>query len=234
MTCLATLLVAAMSASGLMSSPVQVNQRDGVNLEKLSRSALDGLASDEQARLMAEHDRLGGELEKLLGFSFGKPMGEYGFASVADRAKAPDHPVYALPKPVLAFERFRPLLLSDRLCGVLLERPLTPCVKEEDRAPMFLAADAAVRTNLVATLNLSTNDLAVAANGTPHLWRISLEHWRETQILRVADPELTARLARAIKAEREERKREQARHLMHADEAVKVEPKKADEGAVNE
>lgn len=207
-------LVAAMNASGLITSPTQINQRDGVNLEKLSKSALDGLAEEEKARRWAEHERVGRDLADVLGFKFGAPLAEYGFKLAAEQPDDPAYPVYDLAQPTVGFTQFRPLLLFDKLCGVLLTRPLPPSEDEEARQAAFAAADYAVRTNLATVVGLSTNNLAVATNGVPHVWRITLERWRQTHVLRIGDGELMAQLVRAAKAEKEAKDRERIRHLM--------------------
>lgn len=221
MTIIAVVLLAALNASGLMRSPNQINQRDGINLEKLSRSELDGLPEEERARRTAEHARVGRDLEGLLGFSFGRKLVEYGFESAEGRLENPDFPVFRLPKPVLGFERFRPLLVTERLCGVLLSRPLLPCEDEEERQAAFAVADFTVLTNLAAEVGLTTNDLSRATNGVPHVWNISFEHWRETQVLRIGDGELACGFVRALKAEAEAEERARVKKLMHAEEPAK-------------
>ena len=217
MMLLTIFLVAAMNASGLITSPTQINQRDGVDLEKLSKSALDGLAEDEKARRWAEHERVGDDLAGLLGFKFGEPLADYGFKLAAEQPDDPAYPVYDLAQPTVGFSRFRPLLLFGKLCGVLMTRDLPPCEDEEERQAAFAAANFTVTTNLAAAVGLSTNNLAVATNGVPHVWRITLERWRRTQVLRIGDGELVVRLVRAAKAEKEAEQLERIRHLMKED-----------------
>lgn len=217
MTMIAVLLLAALNASGLMRSPNQINQRDGISLEKLSKSALDGLPEEERQSQLAEHDRVGRELADLFGFAFGKNLGEYGFESAVERVENPAYPILRLPKPALGFTRFRPLLVTQRLCGVLLDRPLPPSEDEEARQMAFAAADFTVMTNLAAHVGLSTNNLALATNGVPHVWRISFERWRENQILRINDGELACSFVRALKAEAEARERARVKALMHSE-----------------
>ena len=229
---LTIVLVAAMNASGLLGSPTQINQRDGVNLEKLSKSALDGLSEEEKTRRWAEHERGGRDLAEMFGFKFGEPLADYGFALAAEQQDDPAYPIYDLARPVCGFAQFRPQLLFGRLCGVLLCRPMPPCEDEEQRQVVFAAADFEVCTNLAATVGISTNNLLIATNAVPHVWRISLERWRQTQVLRVGDGELVSRLVRASKAEKEAKELERIRHLMQHDEpsaALKAEVKKEDE-----
>lgn len=217
MSFLSVVLLAATTAAGTLGSPTQINQRDGINLEKLSKSALDGLSEEDRTVRWAEHERVGREITDELGFEFGKTMAEYGFSRTSDQPDDPAHPVYQLPKPFLGFAEFRPVLVLERMCSVLLTRPMPPLEHEEDRQAAFLAANLEVTTNLVSVLGLSTNSLAVSTNDVPHLWRISLERWRDTQVLRIGDPELVSRLVREAKAEAEARELERIKHLMHAD-----------------
>ena len=219
---LTIVLVAAMNASGQIGSPTQINQRDGVNLEKLSKSALDGLSEEEKTRCWAEHERVGRDLAEMFGFKFGEPLADYGFALAAEQQDDPAYPIYDLAHPVCGFVQFRPQLIFGRLCGVLLCRPMPPCEDEEQRQAAFAAADFEVCTNLAATVGVSTNDLTVATNGVPHVWRVSLERWRHAQVLRVGDGELVSRLVRAAKAEKEAKELERIRHLMHHDEPSAV------------
>lgn len=226
---LTIVLVAAMNASGQLNSPTQINQRDGVNLEKLSKSALDGLPEEEKTRRWEEHERVGRDLAELFGFKFGEPLADYGFVLAAEQQDDPAYPIYDLARPVLGFAQFRPRLMFGRLCGVLLCRPIPPCEDEEQRQAVFAAADFEVRTNLATVVGICTNNLSVATNGVPHVWRISLERWRYAQVLRVGDGELVAKLIRADKAEKEAKELERIRHLMRHDEpsaALKEEAKK--------
>ena len=225
---LTIVLVAAMNASGQISSPTQINQRDGVNLEKLSKSALDGLSEDEKTRRWAEHERVGRDLAEVFGFKFGDPLADYGFALAAEQQDDPSYPIYDLASPAFGFVQFRPHLMFGRLCGVLLIRPVPPCEDEEQRQAAFVAADYEVCTNLASAVGVLTNDLTIATNGVPHVWRISLERWRHAQVLRVGDGELVAKLVRAAKAEKEAKELERIRHLMQHDEpsaALKAEAK---------
>lgn len=225
MTFLSAVLVAALNASGLIGSPTQINQRDGINLDRLSKSALDGLSEEDRNLRWGEHERVGREFADLLGFEFGKPLADYGFALDAKQPDDPAFPVYNLAKPAVGFVRFRPIMVLDRLCGVLLERPMVPGKNEKERQKTFALADFTVRTNLASVVGLSTNDLAVATNGVPHVWRISLERWNTTQVLRIGDGELVSRLVRAAKAEAEAAEAERVKRLMHHDESV---PKEAE------
>ena len=191
-----TLMLAATMTVGLQKAATLMTGQQGMASFVRGESAYAGLAPEEADRRRAEHERLGKSLAETLGFAIGETFDSYEFKSATTNAN------YVLPRPALGFAEFQPFVTDGKLCGLYLKRDAGKDEDGEYSDELFDAELMTSRTNLAAVLSLQTNNLSVAANGVPHVWRISYEKWRTFLVLRICDEELSWNIALAAEQRR--------------------------------
>lgn len=197
------MLAATTMTVGLQKAATLMTGQQGMANFLTGESAYDGLDQEEKDRRLAEHERLGKDLASVFGFTFGEDFESYSFARVETNAN------YALPAQALGFSEFQPFITDGKLCGCYFKREAGRDEDGDYSDELFDLELMTSRTNLAEVLSIQTNNLTVATNGVPHVWRISYEKWRTVLVLRICDEEMSRDLV--IKAEERKKAEEAAR-----------------------